>query len=229
MTHQVPDPPRPGGTVYGRGGAGAGEDVPARLPRAVPITVGIGIVAVLALGYAAWSSTGGDGDEPSAAVAAPVSSAAGSRAPAGGGAGTGSPSPAPASLATGTWLLSPLGDLDTYLTVNGDFAKMSPADPVTLTVVTGLADDTCFSFRVDEDRYLRHFDYRLRADESDDSDLFRADATFCQEAGAGAGTVRLRSKNYPDYALHRRDDDSLHIDKPAGAADGFSFMVQPGG
>lgn len=219
MTDQAPEPSRPAGTVYGRGGAGIREDAPAGLPRAVPVAVGVGAVAVLALGYAAWTSTAGGGDEPPAAVAAPVSAAAPSRSE--------TVPPAPAQLTTGSWLLSPLGDPDTYLTVNGEFAEMSPADPVTLTVVTGLADDACFSFRVDGDRYLRHFDYRLRVDERDDSDLFRADATFCQVAGTDAGTVRLSSKNYPDHLLHRRDDDTLHIDKLTGAPAGFSFMVQP--
>ena len=184
----------------------------------MPIAVGVGVVAVLALGYAAWNSTAGGGDEPAAAAVVPESAAAPGPAPS---------AAAPARLAPGSWLLSPLGDPDTYLTMNGEFAKMSPADPATLTVVTGLADDGCFSFRLDGDRYLRHFDYRLRADEWDDSDLFRADATFCQEAGAAAGTVRLRSKNYPDHLVHRRDDDALYIDKATGDAAGFSFMVQP--
>jgi hypothetical protein len=219
LSHQAPEPSRPAGTVYGRGGD-VGTDTPAGLPRAVQVVAGVGVVAMLALGYAAWNSTAGGGDEPAAAAVAPVPPAAESAVP--------PAAPPPARLATGSWLLSPLGDPNTYLTVNGEFAKMSPADPATLTVVTGLADDTCFSFRVDGDRYLRHFDYRLRVDETDDSDLFRADATFCQETGADAGTVRLRSKNYPDHLLHHRDDGTLYIDKPAsGTAAGFAFMVQP--
>lgn len=213
MTHQAPEPQRPG-TVYGSGGAG--RQAPGGLPRAVPVAVGVGVVAVLALGYTAWSSTAGSAEEPSAVPPAVVPSPAPS-------------SVAPAPLTTGSWLLSPLGDPDTYLTVNGEFAEMSPADPATLTVVTGLADGTCFSFRVDGNRYLRHFGYRVRVDAWEDSDLFRADATFCQEAGTPAGTVRLRSKNYPDHLLHRRDDDTLHIDEPSGDAAGHAFMVQPAG
>jgi hypothetical protein len=219
MTDQ--DQSRPSGTVYGRGGTTVVGGTPAGLPKAMIIGVGAGIVAVLGLGYAAWSSTAG-GDSQSAAAGA-VTSPTSTPEPE-----ATTTAPAKARLTTGAWLLSPLGDPDTYLTVTGDNAKMSPADPATLTVTAGLADDTCFSFQVEDGRYLRHFDYRLRFDAAEDSDRFRADATFCQEAGTDAGTVRLRSKNYPEYLLHRRDDDSLYIDKPEGS--GFtaesSFMVQ---
>jgi hypothetical protein len=216
MTDQAPGP-RPSGTVYGRGGADVTVGGPDRLSRALMIGVGAGVVAIVGLGYAAWSSTGGGAEKP--AVAAPATTAAQQ------------PEPGPATsakpqLAAGSWLLSPLGDEDTYLTANGEYAKMSPADPATLTVSAGLADDTCYSFRLEDGRYLRHFDYRLRFDTSDDSDLFRADATFCQEAGTDVGTVRLRSKNYPEYVLHRRDDDTLYIDKADEAPEGSSFMVQ---
>jgi Alpha-L-arabinofuranosidase B (ABFB) domain len=216
LTEQAPGP-RPSGTVYGRGGMDAIEAGPDRLSRALMIGVGFGVVAVLGLGYAAWSSTGGSATKP--AVAATTTTAAQQPTP------EATPSAKP-QLAAGSWLLSPLGDEDTYLTANGEFAKMSPADPATLTVAAGLADDTCYSFQLEDGRYLRHFDYRLRFDASDDSDLFRADATFCQETGTDVGTVRLRSKNYPEYVLHRRDDDMLYIDKADETPNDTSFMVQ---
>ncbi|MEU8659786.1 AbfB domain-containing protein [Actinoplanes philippinensis] len=204
--------PGPAGTVYGSSG-------PDRLSRALTIGVGAGAAAILVLGYAAWTSTGGGDEKPAAAAtSAPPAATATAPAPA---AESQSPATTP-ELAAGAWLLSPLGDEDTYLTANGEYAKMSPADPATLTVSAGLADDTCFSFRLEDGRYLRHFDYRLRFDASDDSELFRADATFCREAGTDPGAVRLRSKNYPEFLLHRRADDSLYIDK----ASGTSFMVQ---
>jgi hypothetical protein len=212
MTDQIPGP-RPSGTVYGRGSVEPTEGGPDRLHRAMIVGVGVGVVAVLGLGYAAWTSTGGGAEKPAAAATS---------APAAATTATTATTPATPQLAAGSWLLSPLGDEDTYLTANGDYAKMSPADPATLTVSAGLADDTCFSFRLEDGRYLRHFDYRLRFDASDDSELFRADATFCQEAGTDVGTVRLRSKNYPEFLLNRRDDDSLYIDKESGT----SFMVQ---
>ncbi|GIE80670.1 hypothetical protein Aph02nite_66200 [Actinoplanes philippinensis] len=207
MNDHVPGP-GPAGTVYG-------SSRPDRLSRALTIGVGAGAVAVLVLGYAAWTSTGGGDEKPAAAATSATATATTPAAE--------SPSPAATpELAAGAWLLSPLGDEDTYLTANGEYAKMSPADPATLTVSAGLADDTCFSFRLEDGRYLRHFDYRLRFDASDDSELFRNDATFCREAGTDPGAVRLRSKNYPEFLLHRRDDDSLYIDKESGT----SFMVQ---
>ncbi|SDS89395.1 AbfB domain-containing protein [Actinoplanes derwentensis] len=217
MTDQGPGPARPSGTVYGSGGPAAPSD---GLPRFVPIAVGAGGVAVLLLAWAAWNSITGEKDPAVAATATAATTPAAAQPSAA--------EPAKPLLGAGEWQLSPLGDENTYLTVSGDFAKMSPADPATVTVVAGLGDEACFSFRLSDGRFLRHFDYRLRFDASDDSDLFRADATFCQESGTDAGTIRLRSKNYPDYRIHQRKDASLYIDKPEGAAfDGeSSFMVQ---
>jgi hypothetical protein len=107
---------------------------------------------------------------------------------------------------------------------------MSSGDPTELTVIRGLGDSRCFTVRHRDGRYLRHFDFRLRFDKLDDSDLFRADATFCPVGDQPAGTVRLRSKNYPDRLLHRRGA-RLHIDKPDGSG-GFeadsSFAVRRG-
>ncbi|WP_229074942.1 AbfB domain-containing protein [Actinoplanes sp. DH11] len=218
------DPARPGGTVYGRGGVDVSDGVPARLPRTLIAAVSAGVVAVLGVGYLAWNTTGGSADKPAAAAAtAPTSPVV--TAPAASAVST---APAPAQLAAGSWLLSPAGEPETHLSVRDDVATMSPIDPATLTAVAGLADDTCFSFRTGDDRYLRHFDYRLRFDASEDSDLFRADATFCPGPGADAGTFRLRSKNYPEHLVHRRDDDSLYIDKPSGDDAESTFAVQPG-
>lgn len=223
MTDQAPEPGRPAGTVYGRGGVDAGPPAAGGgggMHRAVPLAVGAGGVAVLLLGWAAWNSINGD-KEP--AVAATVTTAATTPA-----AVPSATEPERPRLSTGQWLLSPLGDENTYLTVSEDFARMSPADPAPLTVVPGLEDEACFSFQLPDGRFLRHYDYRLRFDASDDSDLFRADATFCQESGTEAGTVRLRSKNYPDFRVHHRADDSVYIDKPEGTAFDAesSFMVQ---
>jgi hypothetical protein len=123
-------------------------------------------------------------------------------------------------------LLSPAGD-DTYLSLGDDgFAGFSADQRMVLTVSAGLADDACFSFREPGGGWLRHFDYRLRFDKADDSDLFREDATFCPLSGAPAGTVRLKSKNYPDHVLHRRSDTEFYIDEPGDGA-GTSFTVQP--
>ncbi len=137
---------------------------------------------------------------------------------------------APAGLATGTWLVSPADETDSYLTVKGEYATISEiAD--SLTVVKGLADDSCFTFRDEDGKYLRHFDYRLRFDAQDDSELFRKDATFCAEDDQAAGSFRVRSINYPDYFLHRRGTE-LYIDKPSDdgsfeAESTFTLQVPP--
>jgi hypothetical protein len=127
-------------------------------------------------------------------------------------------------------LLALAADPRVSLVADGDFAVMSSADAMVLTVIKGLADSACFTLRAENGRYLRHFGFQLRFDPLDDSDLFRKDATFCAAGGQPAGTVRLRSKNYPDRLLHRREA-RLHIDKPDGSRTfetGSSFVVRRG-
>ncbi|GAA2519577.1 AbfB domain-containing protein [Winogradskya humida] len=223
MTH----PSRPDGTVYGRGGASpAGPDQGGLLARTHPgatAAVSAGIVAVLALGFWIWRANSGSSPEPaSAAPASPAASASASPS------AKPSPSATKAQLAAGTWVIAPLDAPDTHLTRKSSFAALSTGEKLTLTVEAGLADGACFSFRTGDGKYLRHFDYRLRFDASDESDLFRSDATFCPVDGTAAGTVRLHSKNYPDHLIHRRGTE-LYIDAPDGS-DGFtadsSFQVQ---
>jgi len=176
--------------------------------------VGLAVLAVLGAGV--WVLTSGSDEQSAAAVSTPASSAPAPRP---------SASAAPAKLTTGSWLLSPAGDPDLFLTVVDEFAALSPDERLVLNVSKGLADDACFSFREPGGKYLRHFDYRLRFDTADDSDLFREDATFCPVAGAAAGTVRLKSKNYPDHLLHRRGTE-LYIDAPGDSDDGADFVEE---
>jgi YVTN family beta-propeller protein len=70
----------------------------------------------------------------------------------------------------------------------------------------GLADANCLSFESvgSPGRWLRHAGYRLQLGTSDNSALFNNDATFCPEAGSSAGSVKLRSKNFPTYLLRQR-------------------------
>ncbi|MGA5302338.1 AbfB domain-containing protein [Nucisporomicrobium flavum] len=219
MTGQAPEPPRPAGTVYGRGGVDVREPRPGLLTRTHPAVTALvcaGIVGVLALGYTIWRATG-DEPEPLTRPSAPAPSSA---APSG---------PSRPRLAAGSWLLAPLDDPDTHLTSANGFAALAPDERMVLIAGPGLADPACFSFRAGDGRYLRHFDYRLRFDATDDSDLFRNDATFCPQPGLPAGTVRLSSKNYPDHVVHRRGTD-LYIDEPDGSATftaDSSFQVQP--
>ncbi len=71
----------------------------------------------------------------------------------------------------------------------------------TVTVVPGLADANCYSFRAADGRYLRHWDFKLRLGTEDGSAAFRGDATYCVRPGAVAGSVSLESYNYPGRYL----------------------------
>ncbi|MFI1988961.1 AbfB domain-containing protein [Actinoplanes sp. NPDC020271] len=192
-------------TIYGQGGVNARDS--RRLHPGVLALVAAATVAVVAAGvYFVMRSP----SPPST----PTPVAAASSAPVASSPAAAPSRTAPGGLATGSWLVSPAGDKESYLTVKGEFATFSEvAEP--LTIVAGLADDSCFTFRDGDGKYLRHFNYRLRFDAKDDSDLFRKDATFCAEDDQPAGSFRVRSINYPDYFLHRRDAD-LYIDKPSG-------------
>jgi Alpha-L-arabinofuranosidase B (ABFB) domain len=196
-------------TIYGQGGVDVRDR--RRLHPGVLTLVAAAVVIVVAAGaYVVMRSPA----TPSASSPVAATSAAPAVSP-----GVSSPAAAPSrtapsGLATGSWLVSPAEDKESYLAVRGEYATFSVvAEP--LTVVKGLADDSCFTFRDGDGKYLRHFDYRLRFDAKDDSELFRKDATFCAEDDQPAGSFRVRSINYPDYFLHRRDG-ALYIDKPSG-------------
>ncbi|WP_406392572.1 sigma-70 family RNA polymerase sigma factor [Streptomyces sp. NBC_00882] len=101
-----------------------------------------------------------------------------------------------------------------YVTYAGDFATLGRVAPssgaqsrqrVTFTVVRGLADTRCVTFRAADGRYLRHRDLRLRLSGNDGSELFREDATFCPSPGSVAGSVTLHAHNYPGSVLRHRD------------------------
>ncbi|MEV4349283.1 sigma-70 family RNA polymerase sigma factor [Actinoplanes sp. NPDC049596] len=71
----------------------------------------------------------------------------------------------------------------------------------TFTAVNGLADPRCVSFRDADGRYLRHYELRGYVAPFDYSQIFREDATYCPLPGTAAGTVFLRSFNYPEFYL----------------------------
>ena len=81
----------------------------------------------------------------------------------------------------------------------------------TFTIVPGLADSTCYSFRDTSGRYLRHKDYRIRFDASNGTVVFTKDATFCARPGSVTGSVSLESYNYPGRYL-RHYNYELRID-----------------
>jgi hypothetical protein len=212
-----PDPPPSSGTVYGRGGADTGGPRPGLMTRLHPLTivaVTVGILGILGLGFVAVKAGSADEQAVAASVAAPPSSAPASTAA----------TTTAVKLAVGDFYLAAGG---AFLTKDGEYAAMSTDERMPFSVVRGLADESCFSFRTDDKRFLRHFDYRLRFDLDDESDLFQQDATFCP-SGEETGSIRLRSKNYPGNVIHRRDD-GLYIDKDEDSPDfvkASTFTVQ---
>ncbi|MFI6108691.1 sigma-70 family RNA polymerase sigma factor [Streptomyces sp. NPDC051310] len=129
------------------------------------------------------------------------------------------PSPVGPSAVTGTVPLGAqsLESVDQpglFVTYDGDFAALGPVSAssgerarqrVTFTVVRGLADTRCVTFRAADGRYLRHHYLRLRLSTDDGSELFREDATFCPRPGAAAGSVTLHAHNYPGSVIRHRD------------------------
>ncbi|GAA1772014.1 AbfB domain-containing protein [Luedemannella helvata] len=93
----------------------------------------------------------------------------------------------------------------------------------TFTIVAGLADNRCYSFRADNGAYLRHENYRVyvEVDDGSDPDLFRKDATFCVAPGGSPGARVFRTQNYPKYHLHARGGQLWIDDKPPTADSSF--------
>ncbi|MEV6848615.1 sigma-70 family RNA polymerase sigma factor [Actinoplanes sp. NPDC051411] len=101
--------------------------------------------------------------------------------------------------------------------------------PATFTAIAGLAKPGCFSFRTENDRYLRHASWRFRLDPDQGTPLFRSDATFCVKDGAEAGSIMLEASNYPGWFLHRRGRE-LWVDQvqdDAAFRTASSFRVRP--
>ncbi|MET8505323.1 sigma-70 family RNA polymerase sigma factor [Streptomyces sp. NPDC004787] len=127
-----------------------------------------------------------------------------------------------------------------FVTYTGDFAALGAVGAsssaqarqrVTFTVVGGLADPRCVTFRAADGRYLRHSYLRLRLSEDDGSALFREDATFCPRPGAVAGSVTLHAHNYPGSVLRHRDG-GIWLDGSDGTrafAGQASFIVRTPG
>ncbi|MEQ0565810.1 AbfB domain-containing protein [Amycolatopsis sp. NEAU-NG30] len=80
-----------------------------------------------------------------------------------------------------------------------------PGDGVDATwkVVPGLADPDCHSFEsaADPGFYLRQLDFKVLIVQSDGSDRFRADATWCTRPGVAADGLSLESKGAPGRFL----------------------------
>lgn len=95
-----------------------------------------------------------------------------------------------------------------YLTSNGTTITLQPVSSssnttlqqaASWTVVTGLGNSGCVSFesKATSGSYIRHDDFVLRVDQSDGTQLFNEDATFCPQAGLSGTGSSIRSWSYP--------------------------------
>jgi hypothetical protein len=82
----------------------------------------------------------------------------------------------------------------------------------TFTVVAGLANAACVSFRSANlpTRYLRHYNFRVRLDVNSGDATFARDATFCGRAGLAGGTS-FESYSHPGRYL-RHFNYELRVD-----------------
>ncbi|MEU3910089.1 sigma-70 family RNA polymerase sigma factor [Streptomyces sp. NPDC029721] len=143
-----------------------------------------------------------------------------------------SPSAVAGTVPLGAQSLESVDQPGLYLSYADDFATLSSAAQarkrLTFTVVRGLADTRCVTFRAADGRYLRHRDLRLQLSSDDGSELFREDATFCAYPGAGAGSVTLHAHNYPGSVIRHRDG-GIWLDGSDGTrafAGQASFLVR---
>jgi hypothetical protein len=97
--------------------------------------------------------------------------------------------------------LNSLGQLEPVTSASATQVKSD----ATITVVNGLASPACYSFQTKGGLFLRHRDWRLRADANTGDPAFRGDATFCAMDGSIAGSVSLASYNYPARRIRHRD------------------------
>ena len=187
-----------------------------------PVLAVVGIVAAIGAAYLAWPDAGPAPTEPTVAIPAgeprtpgvpsrtapntspavkvPPSSSASSSAPA-----LRRGVRALRSSDTGLYVASPYYWVD-LVAIDGS-SSPEQRSAVSYSVVRGLAKSSCYSFRTADGRYLRHYNWRLVLHESDGTQIFRGDATFCARAGASPGSWRFESANYPGHFLHHRDTE----------------------
>lgn len=199
----------------------------------VSLTTGAVLVAGTAT-YAAWPEPAHRGPR---VTAAPTPGPATPAGPSPARPSPGGPSAVAGAVALGARSLESVDEPALYLTYAGDFATLGRVSAssgaqkrqrVTFTVVQGLADTRCVTFRAADGRYLRHRDLRLRLSGDDGTELFREDATFCPRPGSAAGSVTLHAHNYPGSVLRHRDG-GVWLDGPDGTrafAGQASFIVR---
>ncbi|MFI7430110.1 sigma-70 family RNA polymerase sigma factor [Micromonospora sp. NPDC049836] len=132
-----------------------------------------------------------------------------------------------AATATGRYVAI-VDDLGVLLPLGPDSTEAARRQ-ATFTVLAGLADARCVSFRARDGRYLRHAYWRLQLSPDQGTELFRGDATFCPRDGTAAATTSLEASNYPGWFLRHRDGQ-LWVDQADGTAAfraDSSFRVRP--
>jgi len=118
--------------------------------------------------------------------------------------------------------------------VNSSSSALDKSD-ASWIVRRGLANPSCVSFesRNYPGDFLRHFDYQLLRQPMDGSATFRADATFCPQAGKNGQGTSFASYNYPDRFI-RHYGNTVYIasnggpntfDASASWADDVSWAV----
>ncbi|MFJ7996750.1 AbfB domain-containing protein [Streptomyces sp. NPDC096310] len=126
---------------------------------------------------------------------------------AGGGGGEGGSVGRPTTAPTRKAAMQAVNYPDRYWHIRdngGGYLDAVSRGAAAFTVTAGLADSTCYSFTLGKGRYLRHAQFRLRADTDDGGSTFRKDATFCPRA-LGNGTIMLESVNYRGRFVRHRN------------------------
>lgn len=96
-----------------------------------------------------------------------------------------------------------------------DTSQALDKESASFQMIPGLADSKCVSFRAANKlgMFFRHSNSRIYLHATDETPLFYADATFCQERGlADPQAITFRSSNYPQRVIHLRNVDELWID-----------------
>lgn len=199
----------PGMSMPALPGGPAGSASPSAAPSTAHLEPGLEtaasrIPATPAAHHSAAGSQAGTSAKPSATATATSGSGSGS-----GHTSTSKPTPQ-----VTRWSVRSVNYPNRYWSVRDGLGYLAPVSGssssrtragATFTVVAGLADASCYSFKVSGGRYLRHREFRIRAEASDGSSLFRKDATFCAHRDSGSGTVSFTSYNYPNRYLRHRN------------------------
>ncbi|MDR7277280.1 AbfB domain-containing protein [Catenuloplanes atrovinosus] len=77
----------------------------------------------------------------------------------------------------------------------------------TFTVVPGFSDSACYSFAGPDNRYLRHWAYRVYMSPLENLEVFHGDITFCARPGAVEGSLMFESYNKPGHYLRHRNSE----------------------